>query len=295
MKVFLTGATGYIGGAVAERLQAAGHAVIGLARSDAAEQKLKARGIEARRGDLSDKSSLKAASQGADAVIHAAATNNAEGPKADKAAVEAIVDALKGSNKPFIYTSGIWVLGNTGNTPLDETAPYHPLAIVAWRPAVEELALASAGQGVGAKVLRPALVYGRAAGIPAMLVGEARQRGKVRYVGSGDQSWTFVHVEDLSDLYVRVLTQAPAGSVWHGAAGEPVLAKAVAEAAARAGGAGGAVSSLPLEEARKTMGPFADALAANQKISSRKAQQTLGWKPIQPPILEDLTRGSYAR
>ncbi|MDB5106026.1 MAG: hypothetical protein JWP91_3715 [Fibrobacteres bacterium] len=294
MNVFLTGATGYIGTVVAEALQKAGHAVTGLARSEEAERKLSARGVKVQRGDLTDKEAVMAAAKASDAVIHTATTNDANGPKADKAAVEAIIAALSGSNKPFIYTSGVWVVGQTGNQPVDEDASTSsPLAIVAWRPAIEAMALAAAKQGVRSSVLRPGIVYGRGGGIPAMLVGAAKQ-GKVTYIGSGDQQWPSVHVDDLADLYVKVLTQAPAGRIWHGITA-PIRVRTLAEAAAGSGGAGAAVESFPLEEARKAMGPFADALAANQMVSAEKTKASLDWKPSRPSIVDEVLRGSYAK
>jgi nucleoside-diphosphate-sugar epimerase len=116
----------------------------------------------------------------------------------------------------------------------------------------------------------------------------------VQYVGKGDQQWPTVHVEDLADLYVKALSKPAAGAVWHGISGQVEVRK-LAEAAAKAGGKGAKVSSVPLEEARKTMGPFADALAANQIIASEKTKQALGWKPSRPGILEDVSAGSYVQ
>jgi nucleoside-diphosphate-sugar epimerase len=294
MKVFLTGASGYIGGAVVEVLKAQGHSLIGLARNEAAEKKLASRGVAAVRGDLADKAAIKAAAMDADAVIHLANTSDANAPKADRAAVEAILEALTGSGKPFIYTSGVWVLGNTGDSLADETsAAASPFALVAWRPAIENLALDGARKGIKAMVLRPGIVYGRGGGIPAMWVGAAKQ-GAVNYVGTGSQQWTTVHVDDLAELYAKAIAQGSAGAIWHGISGQ-VEARKLAEAAAKAGGKNATVAAFPLEEARKVMGPFADALAGNQRIASDKTKKALGWKPSRPGILEDVAQGSYAK
>jgi nucleoside-diphosphate-sugar epimerase len=294
MKVFLTGATGYIGGAVVEVLKAGGHSLTGLARNEAAEKKLAAKGVAAVRGDLNDAAAIRAAAKAADAVIHLANTSDADAPKADRAAVDAILESLAGSGKPFIYTSGVWVLGNTGDTPADEASPAtSPFALVAWRPAIENLALGAAAKGVKAMVLRPGIVYGRAGGIPAMWVGAAEE-GAVRYAGTGSQQWTTVHVDDLADLYAKALAQGSAGAVWHGISGQ-VEARKLAEAAAKAGGKNASVAAFPLEEARKVMGPFADALAGSQRIASEKTKKALGWKPSRPGILEEVAQGSYAK
>jgi nucleoside-diphosphate-sugar epimerase len=294
MRVFLTGATGYIGGAVADALLAAGHEVVGLARSDDAVSKLQARGIHARRGDLREPQSISEAAREAAAVIHTASTNDGSAPQADSDAVEAIIQALEGTNKPFIYTSGIWVYGDTGERMADEQSPLNPTPLVAWRPANERRVMEAAERGVRAVVIRPAIVYGRGAGIPAGLVKSAREKGTARFVGTGENRWPQVHVDDLADLYVRALEHAPAGTVLNATSGPSVRVGEVAEAASLAGGAEGRTESWPIEEARKSLGPYADALALDQQVSSEKAAELLGWKPDSPSMIEDLERGSYA-
>ncbi len=292
MKVFLTGATGYIGMAVTDALKAAGHALTGMARNEESAKKLGTRGLTVVQAELTDKETITTVARTCDAVIHMASTNDANTASSDRATVEAILDALSGSGIPFIYTSGVWVLGQTSAAPADEASPTDsPLAIVAWRPAHEQLVLtAKAMKGM---VLRPGIVYGRGGGIPAMWVAAAGA-GTVQYVGKGDQQWPIVHVEDLADLYVKALAKPAAGAVWHGVSGQVEVRK-LAEAAAQSGGKKAAVASLPLEEARKAMGLFADALAANQVIAAEKTKQALGWKPSRPGILEDVKSGSYVK
>jgi nucleoside-diphosphate-sugar epimerase len=297
MKVFLTGATGYIGSAVAEALQLAGHDVLGLARSEEAARKLKEKQIETHRGDLSDAESVGLACHDADAVIHLACPGDATSERLDRILVDAVLDELEGTNKPFIYTSGVWVLGDTGDKVADENWPLSPTPLVAWRPAIEERVLKSVPDEVRSIVIRPALVYGRGGGIPAMLVGSARQgdsAGSVRFVGTGNNRWPTIHVEDLADLYLRALRNAPAGALLHGASGESFKVRDAALAVAEAAGVPGNVVSWPLEEARKTLGPFADALALDQQVSGDRARRLLDWRPSKPSILEDLRHGSYA-
>lgn len=295
MRVFLTGATGYIGGAVADALKAAGHEVFGLARSDDAVRRLEARGIHARRGDLREPESISEAAREMDAVIHTASTNDTGAPQTDRDAIEAITQALEGTNKPFIYTSGIWVYGDTGDSVADEQSPLNPTPLVAWRPSNEQRVLEFTKRGVRAIVIRPAIVYGRGVGIPAELVQSAREKGTARYVGTGENRWPQVHADDLADLYVRALEHAPAGTLLNATSGPAVRVSEVAEAASRAGGAEGRTESWPIEEARKTLGPYADALALDQQVSSEKAVELLGWNPRSPSMLEDLERGSYVR
>jgi nucleoside-diphosphate-sugar epimerase len=291
MKVFLTGATGYIGTAVADRLRAAGHEITGLARSDAAAARLKSSGITPVRGDFTDPASVGSAAREADGVISMATTYN---PAIDGPAIDSILDALAGSNKPFVYTSGIWSHGDTGGAVVDETTPPHPAALVEWRQGVEDRVRAGARRGIRTVVIRPAIVYGRGGGIPAGFVQSARKEGAARYVGTGKNRWPFVHVDDLADLYLLALEQAPAGSVLLGVAGPSRTVSDVAAAASRGAGAGGRTVAWPLEEARQKLGPYADALVLDQQASGRRAQELLGWQPHRPDVLEDIERGSYA-
>jgi nucleoside-diphosphate-sugar epimerase len=289
MQVFLTGATGYIGSAVAESLTKAGYAVVGLARSDDQARLLAAKGLGAHRGDLRDPASLAEGARHADAVVHTALAAATDAGEVDRAAVEAIVAALSQFNRPFIYTSGCWVVGNTGDKVADEDTPVAPTPLVAWRPANERLVLDAARHGVQGIVLRPAMVYGRGGGLVTAFVQSAREHGAARVIGNGENRWTFVHLDDLADLYVRAL-QAAAGTLLFAAHGAAVRVREVAEAASRAAGADGKVETVPIEEARKTMGSFADALALDQQISGERAQRVLGWRPEGRSVLEELAR-----
>src|SRR5215208_7767736 len=194
MKIFLTGATGYIGTAVAERLRQAGHELSALARSDASAEKLKNARIRPLPGDFTQPESVGSAARAAEGAISLATTYD---PNIDGPAIDAILDALSGSNKPFIYTSGIWSHGDTGGKVVDETSPPRPAQIVSWRQAVEDRVLQASGRGVRSIVIRPAIVYGRGGGIPAGFVESAQKDGAARYVGTGDNRWPFVQVDDL--------------------------------------------------------------------------------------------------
>jgi nucleoside-diphosphate-sugar epimerase len=293
MHVFLTGASGYIGGAVADALQKAEHTVTGLARSDKSAQELEGRGIRVLRGDLSDTDVIARGAREADGVIHTAATGDANTPAADHGAREAIIAALAGSNKPFVYTAGLWDMGNTGETPVDEDGPLHPPAITAWRAEAVKEVLAAAGQGIRTVVIRPGMVYGRGAGAPTSFVQSARQEGAARFVGDGANHWSLVDVDDLADLYVRALEHAPAGTLLLAVAGPAVAVHDIAEAASRAASAGGRVQAWPLEQARQAMGPMADALALDQHATAARASRLLGWTPQAPSVLDQLAQGGY--
>ncbi|HEX8274033.1 MAG TPA: NAD-dependent epimerase/dehydratase family protein [Longimicrobiaceae bacterium] len=286
MRVLLAGATGYVGSAAAEALRAAGHEVLGLARSDEAAARLEAAGLAARRGDLARPESAAGAVAEADAVIHAAALVG----DADAAATEAMLRMLEGTGKAFVYTSGAWVLGSTGDAVAHEDAPANAAELVAWRPAVERAVLSAAERGVRSVVLRPTVVYGRGGGTPASLVRSARKKGVVRYVGDGAQRWPLVHVDDLAELYVLALG-APPGTLLNASAGPSVPARELAEAAAAANGA--RAEPWPLEAARATLGAYADALALDQQVSAERARRLLGWEPRRPDVLWELREGSY--
>jgi nucleoside-diphosphate-sugar epimerase len=287
MRVFVTGATGYVGSAVVEALRAEGHDVVGLARSEEAARRLEAAGCAVLRGSLADADVLARGARDADATIHAGATGAADQAEVDTAAVHALLDALAESGKPFVYTSGVWVLGPTGDAVADEDAPTNAAAIVAWRAEMERTVLDAAARGIRSVVLRPGVVYGRGGGTPGGFVSSGRKKGVVRYVGDGSQRWPMVHVDDLADLYVLALA-APARTVLN-AAGPSLPARAVTEAAARAAGA--RAESWPLEDARARLGVYADALALDQQVSAERAR-ALGWRPSRPSVVEELEGGS---
>jgi len=293
MNVFLTGATGYIGSSVAEALLKAGHQVIGLARSRESAEKLTERGIEAQPGDMRDRASLESAISRVDGAIHAASPSDATSAELDNIVLDSVFAKLKGTSKPFIYTSGVWVLGDTAGRIAAETFPLNPVPLVVWRAECENRVLAAAASGIRASIVRPAIVYGRGGGIPGSLVQSGRDKGTVVFVGDGENHWPGVHVADLANLYVLVLERAEGGSLFHGAQGDAVKVRDVALAASEAAGKAGYVAPWPLVEARKTLGAFADALVLDQKISADKARKILGWEPKQASFLDDLRRGSY--
>lgn len=301
MTIFLTGATGYIGSVVAEALARAGYDVVGLARSDKAAQALASKGYRVHEGDLTDPASLAEAARAADATIHMAVTGGGDVARTDQRAVDAMLGVLSSETeapytKPFVYTSGVWVLGDTGSAVAGEGALTDAAEIAAWRPALEEKVLSASGSvpnSVRGIVIRPALAYGRGGGIPAMLVASGRERGAVHIAGSGEQRWPFVHVEDLADLYVHAL-DAPGGTLLHAASGSSYRAADVARAASHAAGVPGRTETWPLEEARAEWGALADALALDQQVSARVARESLGWRPEAPSVLDDLRHGSYA-
>jgi nucleoside-diphosphate-sugar epimerase len=289
--ILVTGATGYIGKVIAEYLIQAGHQVSGLARSEQAAQALTSAGVQPVDGDLSKPESLAAAAARADGVIHAAMAWGPDTASLDTHAVKAIVQALAGSGKPFVYTSGVWVIGDTRGRVVAELAPLRPPKIVEWRPAVERLVMEAADKKVHANVIRPAMVFGRGGGFVGGMVKQARESRIVRVIGTGENHWTYIHVDALADLYVKVVEQQPKGEVFLASDGPAYTVRIVADTVATMFES--AVKLVPLEEARQQMGPLADALVLDQKIMTTKAGRMLGWGPKFPSVLDEIRSGSY--
>lgn len=293
MKVFVTGPTGQLGGAVTNVLRRRGHHVLGLARDEEAVAVLASRDIEPVLGDLTDTRLLGDQAARADGVIHVAVTGDEHQAEVDIAATSGMLDALAGSESPYVHTSGGWVLGNTGSAPADEDAPIAVAEAIAWRPPLERTVRAAAERGVRSVVIRPAIMFGYGRGLPAMYVEWARQRGIGRCVGSGENRWTFVHADDLAELYCLALERAPAGSLFNGSSGETLWQSELARAADRAAGGQGTFEPWPLNEARDTLGVLADALALDQNISGERARRTLGWSPTRFGVAKEVEHGSY--
>ncbi|MFF0747508.1 NAD-dependent epimerase/dehydratase family protein [Streptomyces sp. NPDC004267] len=288
MKVLVLGATGYIGSAVVARLTLEGHDVVPLVRDALAL----APDVPVKVGDLADPESLRAAvTDDIDAVVNLAPPTGEEA--VDAAALDALLAPLRGTGRAFVYTSGVWVLGATGDAPVGEDAATDAIAIVGYRPRLERRVLDAAGDGVRALVVRPGIVYGQGGGIPAMMTGWAREHGTGRYVGSAATRWPMVHVDDLAELFVLALAKAAAGTVLHGVADEAVPVAALAAAADLAAGGTGRAESWPEEQAAVALGaPFAEALALHQVVSARRSFEDLGWRPSRPHVLTELAAGA---
>ena len=284
MQVFITGATGYIGFAVSTALRRHGHRVRGLARNAAKAGRLARHEIEPVIGDLADPKSYADVAAQCSVLIHTAFDYSAEGVAKDKLAIETLLEAGRRGAQPktLIFTSGAWVYGDTGDHMVDETTPLDPIKLVAWRPAQEQLVLRASG--VRGLVIRAGCVYGGAGGLTAPWFAKPGEA----VVGDGRNRWTMVHVDDLADAYVRAAESGLTGEIFNVTDRSRFTMLELATAAARAAGYTGEIPLLPLAEAKKTMGDFADALALNQHVDSGKAVRLLGWQPRHGGFLDDV-------
>jgi nucleoside-diphosphate-sugar epimerase len=305
MRVFVTGASGWIGSAVVPELIGAGHQVTGLARSDASAAALAEAGAEVRRGTLDDLDTLRSAAAASDGVIHLAFKHDIafsgdfEGAAdADRRAVETFAEALAGSGRPFVIASGL--LGLVPGRVATERDARDPAPAQAGpddgssaRHATARLTLSLASRGVRSSVLRlPPTVHGEGDnGFMAALVGFARTNGFSGYIGEGTNRWPAVHRLDAANLFRLALEKAPAGSVLHPVADEGVPARAIAEVIGRHLDL--PVAAVSPEDAGRRFGWLAPMFAADAPASSALTRQWMDWRPAQPGLIDDLDKGHY--
>ncbi|GGK74941.1 SDR family oxidoreductase [Mangrovihabitans endophyticus] len=297
MHVFVTGGTGQTGPAIVRELIEAGHRVTGLARSDASAARLRAFGATVLRGSTEDLDSLRAGAAHADGVVHMAFGGDFADPddliRRDCAAIAALGDALAGSGKPLVSTSGTLVT-RAGRVSTERDAA-DPGSVAAFRIPGERECLRFADRGVRCSVVRLApTVHGPGDyGFVPALIAAARRVGVSAYIGDGANRWPAVHRFDAAALFRLALEKAPAGSVLHGAAEGAVPIGAVAERIGRILGI--PVASLTLDQAREHLGnPFlATFFSLDVPVSSEHTQELLGWRPRHPTLLADLESGDY--
>jgi nucleoside-diphosphate-sugar epimerase len=294
MRVFITGATGFIGTAIVQELLSAGHEVLGLSRSDSSAQKLKAAGAEVHRGDLEDLESLRSGAAAADGVIHAGFihdfTRFAEVCEVDKKAIEVIGEVLSGSRRPFIVTSGNALVSPGQLATEDIIPPFNP----AWPRASEQMADTIAASGVNAAIVRLSpSVHGEddKHGFIPILVNIAKEKGVSAYIGEGLNRWNAVHRLDAAHLFRLALENASPHTRFHANAEEAITVKSIAEAIGRQLQL--PLVSIPNESAAEHFGWFSHMAAIDCPTSSTWTQNHLSWQPTQSTLLTDIENGIY--
>lgn len=292
MRVFITGATGFIGSALIPELIGAGHQVLGLARSDAGAKSLADAGAEVHRGNLEDLESLRNGARLSDAVIHLGFNHDfsqwAANCEADRNAIEALGSTLAGSDRPLVITSGTGLAITPGRASTEDDAPNSPIP----RIASEEAAASVAAQGVNVSVIRLPQVHDTVKqGLITYLVAVAREKGVSAYVGDGLNRWPAVHRFDCARLYKLALEKGSPGARFHAVAEEGVPLREIAESIGR--GLKVPVIAKSPEEAGEHFGWLALFAGADIPASSTLTQQRLGWRPTGPALLADLDEMRY--
>jgi nucleoside-diphosphate-sugar epimerase len=286
MRIFLTGATGYIGAAVLDALVRGGHDVTALVRNSEKARRVAKRGAHPIVGDLADPESYRAVADGQDGYIHAAYdARSGRGPAIDRVVLDTLLAAAKrprtsGALVPakrfVIYTSGVWVLGRSPE-PTAEDAPTNPVEHVSWRPDHEQLVLDAGSDRLRTVVIRPGVVYGGGNGLVAGIFKSA-SNGLVRVVGDGNNHWPLVYDRDLADLYARIVGREDSAGVFHANDEGDERVNDIVDAIKPYLPVKPDVRHVPLDEARHKMGTYAEALALDQVIRSPRAR-ALGWTP----------------
>ena len=278
MRVFITGATGYIGFNVALAFRRAGHEVWGLVRSSEKAGALAENEIRPVLGDMERPQTYSSIAEQCSIFVHTAVDRQAR-EELDKKTVETLLKVSKKADTPktLIYTSGVWLYGNTGDRLVDETEPLNPIKYSAYRVAHEKMVLNTSG--VKGVVIHPGVVYGRQGGLTGNWFMGAAQDKTIEVVGDGSNRMALVHVVDLAEGYLRVAESGVGGEIFNMVDRSRATVREMVQAAARAAAYTGQIHHIPLDEASNIIGGLAEGLALDQNIDSRKAARLLGWQP----------------
>lgn len=289
MKIFITGATGYIGNAVACAFRRAGNLVYGLTRGESGARSLQQSEIFPIVGNISEPSTFLSIAEQADVLIHCSVEYTAEAVARDAQAIDALLLASsKGSRlKTLIYTSGVWVYGNTEGKTCDENSPLSPIPKVAWRPDHEQRVLNGASSALNCIVLRPGCVYGGAGGLTPLWFSPAAKEKPIPLIEKGENRWAMVHRDDLAQAYLLAVEKGIPSTVLNLTDRSRLTTRTMVEAIAQAAGISGQTESISYQEAVAQYGELAQGLALDQSVSSSKAETLLGWRPRHQSFAEE--------
>lgn len=287
MRIFLTGSSGYIGSAVLDALARAGHDVTAMVRNSEKAAIVEKRGGRPLMAELGTPAAYAQAAASADAWIHTAKDGSPRGVELDKLAIDTLLECAKTAGGVFIYTSSVWVLGDTPE-PADETAAVNPIPYAAWRVPHEQAVLKAGGGALRTVVVRPAIVYGSGEGIVGDMLKDANN-GLVRVIGPGENHWPLIYDRDLGDLYARLVAAPDAQGIYHASDEADERVNSIVEAVREVAHVRPSLRHVPIDEARKKMGGFADGLALDQKVRSPRAR-ALGWTPSLRSVAGNVSR-----
>lgn len=288
MKIFVTGASGYIGFNVASAFRRAGHEVWGLVRSDKKAHIIAMSEIHPVIGSMQHPESYRTIAEQCSVLIHAAVDYQADTFSLDRKTIEVLLATGKQGAQPktVVYTSGTWVYGDTLGKPVDEASPLAPATLVASRPGVEQMVLNASGiRGV---VVRPGCVYGRQGGLTGMWFDGPDKGRLLQVIGDGNNRWAMVHVDDLAEGYLRVAESGLASEVFNLTDRSSSTVRDMANAVARVTGYTGQIQFVPVGEASQTLDGFAECLALDQLVDSGKAGRLLGWQPKHRGFIDEV-------
>jgi nucleoside-diphosphate-sugar epimerase len=293
VKVLVTGATGLIGAAVAAALARAGHEVLGLVRTAAKDRELLRTGIEPVLGSMEEAGAWIDRARDCRAVVHCAAESSPRFHELDRRTVETLLSsqlAAGGRPRAFIYTSGVWVYGDTKGVRVDEFSPVNPPAVVAPRVETEKIVLSGNRDSLRTIVLRPGCVYGGRGGLTGTWFESASRSGAASIVGDGSCRWSMIHVEDLAELYRLTVESHLGGETLNATDRSRFSVHDCARAASTAAGAGGRITKLSPAEAMQQFGPMTECLLFDQHVDSSQAVHRLGWQPRHSGFVDEAAR-----
>lgn len=289
MRVFVTGASGYIGQAVAKAFRAKGHTVFGLVRSKASANLLSHDEIWPIIGDMNNPDSYSSIIDQVEVIVHCAADFSDKSVELDTKTIDTILSKLSKNILPkaFIYTSGVWVYGSTNSKIVDEASPLNPIDLAKWRPGNEQKVLKATSPNLRTVVMRPGVVYCKVGGLMNLFF-TSTQTGAVTVIGDGSYHWAMIHVQDLAYAYVSAAEKELSNVILNVTNESYVTVREMADAVAQSAGIPGKINSLSHDDAIKQFGPLTQGLTINQQVDNSRIKRLLGWQIHHAPFINEI-------